>query len=123
MNGQKSRYSTPWHAWPMTCPQAAGRLVTPDFAPYARGLLEQRMPDSRQLSNQRRFACVVPKYHIPTTGRSPCAADCIGRLTAGMTRDFADDEVRATAVPHACATSAVFAVNTERPSGPGVCTS
>jgi hypothetical protein len=38
---------------------------------------------------------------IPVKGSSPCAADCTGKLTVGMTRDFADGEVRAVAASHA----------------------
>ena len=46
----------------------------------------------------------------PTTGCSPCAADCTGRLTVGMTRDFADGEARPAAASHTCGTSGVLAV-------------
>jgi hypothetical protein len=60
---------------------------------------------------------------IPTTGCSPCAADCTGRVTVGMTRNFADGEARAAAAAHACGTSGVLVVNMGRPSGPDVCTS
>ena len=56
----------------------------------------------------------------PTTGCSPCAADCTGRLTVGMTRDFADGEARTAAASRTCGTSGVLPVNMERPSGSGV---
>jgi hypothetical protein len=56
---------------------------------------------------------------IPITGCSPCAADCTGRLTVGMKRDFADGEARAATASHACGTAGVLTVNAERPSGPG----
>src|SRR3979411_1563446 len=36
----------------------------------------------------------------PTTGCSPCAADCTGRLTVGMTRDFGAGEAAVPPPPH-----------------------
>jgi hypothetical protein len=42
------------------------------------------------------------------TGCSPCAADCTGKLTVGMTIDFADGKARAAAASHACGTSSVL---------------
>ena len=43
--------------------------------------------------------------HDPDHGCSPCAADCTGRLTVGMTRDFADGEASGAAPSHTCGTS------------------
>jgi hypothetical protein len=83
------------------------------------------MSKSRKRLNQRRLACVLGFTDpacctIPIRGVRPCAVDCTGRLIVEMTRDFADGKARAAGPWHTCDTSGVLAVNTERPSGPGV---
>ena len=75
-------------------------------------LSHRRMSESRQRLNRSRLACVLGFADpacctIPITGCSPCAADCTGRLTVGMTRDFADGEARATTPSHTCITCGV----------------
>jgi hypothetical protein len=96
-------------------PEQRARNHHPASGDAARATQETRGTRDSDSGNQRSDV-----LHDPDRGCSPCAADCTGRLTVGMTRDFADGETRTATASHTCGTSGVLAVKMERPSVPCV---